>query len=102
MWIFLALHLLPVDVMGERMWNEADVLPLARQAADARWLPNDWYLNEDAGYRFAFQRFAGPLVFRMLVTPCLRYTNASCGCFAQFASHRFWKFASGRFATGDG
>ena len=54
-WLFLALRLLPVDVMGERMWNEADVLPLARQSAEPTWIPNDWYLTQNAEYRFAFQ-----------------------------------------------
>src|SRR4051812_12797307 len=49
------LILLPLDVMGERVWNEADVLPLARQAVDPSWVPHDWYLNQPPGYRAAFQ-----------------------------------------------
>ena len=34
--------------------NELDVLPLARQAVDPDWLPQDWYLNQPSGYRATF------------------------------------------------
>ena len=77
-WLFLALRLLPVDVMGERMWNEADVLPLARQSAEPTWIPNDWYLTQNAGYRFAFQRIAGPLVRDLGFIPAALVGRAAC------------------------
>jgi hypothetical protein len=77
-WLFLVLHLLPSDVMGERLWNEADVLPLARQSADPNWMPNDWYLNQGAGYRFAFQRIAGPMVRDLGFVPAALIGRAAC------------------------
>lgn len=40
--------------------NEHDVLPFARQFYNRSWLPNDWYLNLDIGYR---QLFNFPLGF---------------------------------------
>ena len=46
--------------------------------------------------------FAGPLVLRRLVIPCIRYTNAWYGWRAQFASQRALYCASGRLAGGDG
>lgn len=42
--------------------NETDVLPSALQSTDPNWLPNDWYLNLDIGYRQLFNQMAGPLV----------------------------------------
>lgn len=45
--------------MGTLGLNEGDVLPLARQFVDHDWLPNDWYLNQPAGYRFLFQAIFG-------------------------------------------
>lgn len=42
--------------------NEVDVLPVARQAVESDWLPGDWYLNLDIGYRGLFNALAGPLV----------------------------------------
>jgi hypothetical protein len=77
-WLFLVLYLLPTDVMGERLWNEADVLPLARQSADPNWLPNDWYLNQGASYRFAFQRIAGPMVRDLGFVPAALIGRAAC------------------------
>jgi len=77
-WLFLALRLLPIDVMGERMWNEADVLPLARQSAEPSWIPNDWYLTQNAEYRFAFQRIAGPLVRDLGFIPAALVGRAAC------------------------
>jgi hypothetical protein len=77
-WLFLALRLLPVDVMGERMWNEADVLPLARQSVDPNWIPHDWYLTQDAGYRFVFHRVAGPLVRDLGFVPAALAGRAAC------------------------
>ena len=42
--------------------NEVDVLPSALQSTNPDWLPNDWYLNLDIGYRQLFNQMAGPLV----------------------------------------
>lgn len=42
--------------------NEVDVLPVARQAVESDWLPGDWYLNLEIGYRGLFNAMAGPLV----------------------------------------
>ncbi|GAB4368886.1 MAG: hypothetical protein Kow00121_08340 [Elainellaceae cyanobacterium] len=47
--------------MGGGGWNEIDVLPLARQYADPNWIPNDWYLNQFASYRFLFQIIFGSM-----------------------------------------
>src|SRR4051794_19675824 len=42
--------------------NETDSLPLARQRLNPDWLPQDWYLNQPAGYRVAFDYTVGWLV----------------------------------------
>lgn len=42
--------------------NESDTLPFARQAAEPEWLPNDWFLNLDLGYRQLFDFGFGPVV----------------------------------------
>jgi hypothetical protein len=42
--------------------NETDILPSIRQFWDASWLPNDWYLNLDIGYRALFNFLTGPVV----------------------------------------
>jgi hypothetical protein len=42
--------------------NEVDVLPSAKQFVDRNWLPNDWYLNLDIGYRQPFNFIFGHLV----------------------------------------
>jgi hypothetical protein len=42
--------------------NEVDVLPSAKQFVEHNWLPKDWYLNLDIGYRFGFNLIFGPLV----------------------------------------
>ena len=42
--------------------NETDVLPSALQSSNPDWLPNDWYLNLDIGYRTLFNEMVGPLV----------------------------------------
>jgi hypothetical protein len=39
--------------------NELDVLAFARQFFDRSWLPNDWYLNLDIGYRQVFNYLLG-------------------------------------------
>ena len=41
--------------------NEVDALPSARQFVDHNWLPNDWYLNLDIGYRQPFNLIFGHL-----------------------------------------
>ena len=41
--------------------NEVDILPLARQFSNPEWIPNDWYLNQPAGYRLLFQIVFGKL-----------------------------------------
>jgi hypothetical protein len=57
----LCLELLLDRNMGRVGTNEIDVLPLARQFADPSWLPTDWYLNQEAGYRFLFQAIFGQM-----------------------------------------
>lgn len=42
--------------------NEVDVLPSARQFVQPGWLPNDWFLNLDLGYRAVFDRLLGSLI----------------------------------------
>ena len=42
--------------------NEVDLLPSAQQSVESTWLPGDWYLNLDIGYRSLFNSMAGPLV----------------------------------------
>ncbi|AFZ36686.1 hypothetical protein Sta7437_3178 [Stanieria cyanosphaera PCC 7437] len=53
--------LLELNLSG-RGWNEVDVLPLAKQYADPAWIPQDWYLNQAAGYRLLFNNLAGWLI----------------------------------------
>ncbi len=43
--------------------NEYDVLPSALQYFNSNWLPSDWYLNLDIGYRTLFNTLLGPLVY---------------------------------------
>ncbi|MDJ0568943.1 MAG: hypothetical protein QNJ53_07830 [Pleurocapsa sp. MO_192.B19] len=57
--VFIAFRLVLLRNMGSGGWNEIDVLPLARHFADPDWLPNDWYLDRRAGYRWLFQILAG-------------------------------------------
>lgn len=45
--------------------NEHDVLPFARQVFNSSWLPNDWYLNLDIGYRGVSNYIFGYLVNEM-------------------------------------
>ncbi len=47
------------------MGNEADYLPSVKQVVDHAWLPNDWYLNLNIGYRQAFDFIFGELVSRL-------------------------------------
>lgn len=39
--------------------NEQDVLPCARQFVDSNYIPGDWYLNQEIGYRKLFYAFVG-------------------------------------------
>ncbi len=41
--------------------NEVDILPFIRQHIDPNWIPNDFYLNEPAGYRLPFILLFGHL-----------------------------------------
>lgn len=41
--------------------NEADVLATSRQFMNRDWIPADWYLNQDIGYRVLFNIFVGGL-----------------------------------------
>lgn len=61
-WILLSFQFLFAANMGGEGWNEVDVLPLARQFVDPSWLPNDWYLNQPAGYRLLFLGMVGWLI----------------------------------------
>ena len=58
LFLLLCVVMLLDNVMGG---NEVDVLPLARQYAQPNWMPNDWYLNQPAGYRLLFQIVFGNL-----------------------------------------
>jgi hypothetical protein len=51
-----------VFAFNKYIGNELDVLPSARQFFDRSWLPNDWYLNLDIGYRQLFNYLFGFLV----------------------------------------
>ncbi|MGL5835033.1 MAG: DUF6798 domain-containing protein [Waterburya sp.] len=60
--IFLCLRLLLDSNMSGLVWNEVDVLPLAKQFAAPDWIPNDWYLNLETNYRALFQVIFGWLI----------------------------------------
>jgi hypothetical protein len=57
--IFLSLRLLLDSNMSGFVWNEVDVLPLAKQFVDRSWIATDWYLNLETNYRFLFQAIFG-------------------------------------------
>ena len=59
MLVVLSLRFLCHRNMGSSFVNEGDVLPLARQYFDSSWMPQDWYLNQPAGYRLLFQTLIG-------------------------------------------
>lgn len=59
LWLALVVLRLPA---GPFLNNECDVLPVARQAVDKGWLPNDWYLNLTGPYREAFNLLCGPFL----------------------------------------
>lgn len=49
---FVSLRWLLNDNMG--LFNEANMLPFARQHIDSNWIAQDWYLNQPPGYRVPF------------------------------------------------
>jgi hypothetical protein len=67
--IFLCLRLLLDSNMSGLVWNEVDVLPLAKQFADPDWIPNDWYLNLETNYRYLFQVIFGWLIVHLGFLP---------------------------------
>ena len=60
--IFWAIIIARVFSFNRFIGNELDVLPFARQFYNRGWLPNDWYLNLDVGYRQVFNYIQGFLV----------------------------------------
>ena len=57
--MFLSMRLLLDSNMSGFVWNEVDVLPLAKQFVDRSWIATDWYLNLETNYRFLFQAIFG-------------------------------------------
>jgi hypothetical protein len=57
--IFWAVIVARVFSFNRFIGNELDVLPFARQFYNRGWLPNDWYLNLDVGYRQVFNYIQG-------------------------------------------
>jgi hypothetical protein len=49
---FISLRWLLNSNMG--LFNEANMLPFARQHIDPSWIAQDWYLNQPPGYRVPF------------------------------------------------
>lgn len=41
--------------------NTADILPDARHMVNSNWVPGDWYLDQEVGYRILFNLIAGPI-----------------------------------------
>jgi len=78
--------------------NEVDTLPSAKQFLEHNWLPNDWYLNLDIGYRLAFNLTLGPLVnwlgfqYGSYVGRLLVYLFLAVATYALFRAFRlrFW------------
>ena len=60
--VFLSLRLLLVRNMDSSIWNEVDILPLAKHYADPSWVSQDWYLSQAGGYRFLFELTFGWLI----------------------------------------
>jgi hypothetical protein len=57
-WFLITVSRLSLPYLG----NEVDILPSARQSVQRSWLPNDWYLNLEIGYRQPFNFVSGSLV----------------------------------------
>ena len=49
-------------VFNKYIGNELDILPFARQFIDSSWLPSDWYLNLEIGYRLLFNLIFGYVI----------------------------------------
>ena len=60
--IFLSLRLLLDGNMNGLVWNEVDVLPLAKQFVAPSWVASDWYLNTETNYRYLFQIIFGSCI----------------------------------------
>ena len=71
--VFLSLRLLLGHNMDSSIWNEVDILPLAKHYADPSWVSQDWYLSQAGGYRFLFELTFGWLIvnFGFLATSIL-------------------------------
>jgi hypothetical protein len=67
--IFLCLRLLLDNNMSGLVWNEVDVLPLAKQFVAPDWIANDWYLNSETNYRALFQVIFGWLIVHLGFLP---------------------------------
>jgi hypothetical protein len=67
--VFLCLRFLLDSNMSGLVWNEVDVLPLAKQFADPDWIANDWYLNSETNYRYLFQVIFGWLIVHLGFLP---------------------------------
>ena len=57
--IYLILRLLFTDLLSV---NEHDILVVGKQFANPSWIPADWYLNLDSGYRLTFNVFLYPIL----------------------------------------
>jgi hypothetical protein len=57
--LLISITLLLKDNVGQV--NEVDILPFTRQHLDPSWIPNDFYLNQPAGYRWSFILLFGHL-----------------------------------------
>ena len=63
--IFLTPRLLLDSNMNGTVWNEIDVLLLAKQFMDPGEILNNWYLNLETGYRYLFQTIFGQSIARV-------------------------------------
>lgn len=57
-WILITIEMFSFSFLG----NESDILPSILQFVNHDWLPSDWYLNLNIGYRQLFDIIFGPLV----------------------------------------
>jgi hypothetical protein len=78
--LYLVLRLLFSNLLGV---NEHDVLAVGRQFANPSWIPADWYLNLDSGYRLTFNLLLYPFLKLM---PLLWVSILGrLGCYVLFA-----------------
>lgn len=87
-WLSLATMCLMTGVRDVLVENEADVLVAARHFVDPSWIPGDWYLGLDIGYRAVFNVVAGTLARAFGLVPAAlvgRFLGAVCvaAAFAQ-------------------